>query len=177
MRIPSLSQMIIFPFQPHPGTGRGAWQILLLSLLNCELKKYSIDIYVYFCCLLFRKWIESKSKWILTIFATVAASYLFEPRHDKTNKVSVRPAKTQISPGIRPVGSEFAVCMKKPWALKYLLSAQRRLIRLGGCPGWSEPSLGAQSLWWFCHVAAHFLSDYRLQKSEHYNSKFLQIIF
>ena len=25
------------------------------------------------------------------------------PRHDKTNKVSVRPAKTQISLGIRPV--------------------------------------------------------------------------
>ena len=24
-----------------------------------------------------------------------------EPRHDKTNKVSVRPAKNQISPGIR----------------------------------------------------------------------------
>ena len=26
-----------------------------------------------------------------------------EPQHDKTNKVSVRPAKTQISLGIRPV--------------------------------------------------------------------------
>ena len=30
----------------------------------------------------------------------------FEPRHDKTNKVSVRPVKTQISLGIRPVWSE-----------------------------------------------------------------------
>ena len=29
------------------------------------------------------------------------------------------------------------------------------LIRLGGCPGWSESSLGAQSLCWFCHAAAH----------------------
>ena len=28
-----------------------------------------------------------------------------EPRHDKTNKVTVRPAKTQISLGIRPVWS------------------------------------------------------------------------
>ena len=27
----------------------------------------------------------------------------FEPQHDKTNKMSVRPAKTQISLGIRPV--------------------------------------------------------------------------
>ena len=30
----------------------------------------------------------------------------FEPRHDTTNKVTVRPAKTQISLGIRPVWSE-----------------------------------------------------------------------
>ena len=29
-----------------------------------------------------------------------------EPRHDKTNKVTVRPAKTQICLGIRPVWSE-----------------------------------------------------------------------
>ena len=29
----------------------------------------------------------------------------FEPRHDKTNKVTVRPAKTQTSLGIRPVWS------------------------------------------------------------------------
>ena len=28
---------------------------------------------------------------------------LTEPQHDKTNKMSVRPAKTQISLGIRPV--------------------------------------------------------------------------
>ena len=33
--------------------------------------------------------------------------------------------------------------MKKHWALSYPFSAQRRLIRLGGCPGWSESSLGA----------------------------------
>ena len=31
---------------------------------------------------------------------------LFEPPHDKTNKMHVRPAKTQISLGIRPVWSE-----------------------------------------------------------------------
>ena len=50
-----------------------------------------------------------------------------EPPHDKTNKMTVRPAKTQISLGIRPVWSVFAVSMKKPWALSYPLSAQRRL--------------------------------------------------
>ena len=31
----------------------------------------------------------------------------------------------------------------------------KSLIRLGGCPGWSESPLGAQSLCCFCHVAAH----------------------
>ena len=49
--------------------------------------------------------------------------------HLMTNptKWHVHPAKTQISLGIRPVWSVFAVCMKKHWTLNYLLSAQWRL--------------------------------------------------
>ena len=39
-----------------------------------------------------------------------------EPRHDKTNKMSVRPAKTQICLGIRPVWSEFSLCAQ--WVVK-----------------------------------------------------------
>ena len=31
----------------------------------------------------------------------------------------------------------------------------KTLIRLGGCPGWSESSLGAHSFCWFCCVAVH----------------------
>ena len=31
----------------------------------------------------------------------------------------------------------------------------KTLIRLGGCPGWSESSLCAQSFCWFCQVVAH----------------------
>ena len=31
----------------------------------------------------------------------------------------------------------------------------KTLIRLDGCPGWSESSLGAHSFCWFCHVVAH----------------------
>ena len=38
-------------------------------------------------------------------------------------------AKTQISLGICPVWSVFAVCMKKSWALSFLLSTQGRLCR------------------------------------------------
>ena len=38
------------------------------------------------------------------------------PRHDKTNKMAVRPAKTQISLGIRPVWSESSLCAQ--WVAK-----------------------------------------------------------
>ena len=40
----------------------------------------------------------------------------YEPRHDKTNKMSVRQAKTQISLGIRPVCSEYSLCAQ--WIVK-----------------------------------------------------------
>ena len=39
-----------------------------------------------------------------------ALSSMYEPRYDKTNKLSVRPAKTQISLGIRPAWSESSLC-------------------------------------------------------------------
>ena len=51
----------------------------------------------------------------------------------------------------------FAVAVKNAWALSYLLSAQQRLIRLSGYPGWSESWLGTHSFCWFCHVVAHIL--------------------
>ena len=40
----------------------------------------------------------------------------------------------------------------------FFMRTAKTLIRLGECPGWSESSLGAQSLCWFCHVAAHIVS-------------------
>ena len=39
----------------------------------------------------------------------VCCEYTCEPRHDKTNKMAVRPAKTQISLDIRPVWSVLIV--------------------------------------------------------------------
>ena len=75
----------------------------------------------------------------------------FEPRHHKTNKLSVRPAKTQISLGIRPVWSESS------------LSAWWNLGSLATHWVHSEDSdqtgrmLGAHSFCWICHVIAHLL--------------------
>ena len=82
---------------------------------------------------------------------------LFGPRHDKTNKMSVHPAKTQISLGIRQVWSESSLsAWRKLGSLATHWAQAKTLIRLGGCPGWSESSLGAQSFCWFCHEAAQF---------------------
>ena len=41
---------------------------------------------------------------------------MYEPPCDKTNKMSVRPAKTQISLGIHPVWSESSLCAQ--WVAK-----------------------------------------------------------
>ena len=61
---------------------------------------------------------------------------------------------TQISLGIRPVWSESSLCAQ--WVAKdpSFLHANT-LIRLGGCPGRSESSLGAHSFCWFYHEVAH----------------------
>ena len=51
------------------------------------------------------------------------------------------PSEDSDQPGHPPsLIRVFAVRMKKAWVFSYQLSAQRRLIRLGGCPGWSESS-------------------------------------
>ena len=74
---------------------------------------------------------------------------LFEPQHDRTNKMTHTPSEDSGPASLIIV---FAVCMKKSLALNYPESAQRRLIRMGGCPGWSESSLGAvvTLLAWSC---------------------------
>ena len=51
------------------------------------------------------------AKWKLLVFGKWT---VFEPQHDKTNKMSVRPAKTQIS----PVWSESSLCTE--WAAEDL---------------------------------------------------------
>ena len=66
------------------------------------------------------------------------------------------PSKDSDQPGHPPTLIRvFAVRMKKPWVISYPLSTQRRLIRLGRCPGWSDSSLGTHLFCWFCHVVAH----------------------
>ena len=72
----------------------------------------------------------------------------------KPTKWPVSPVKTQISLGICPVWSVFAICMKKHWAFNYLLSAQ---WRLWADPGWSCLRWVNISFFWFCHAAVHII--------------------
>ena len=68
-----------------------------------------------------------------------------EPHHDKTNKITCVPSKDQ--PGKLPsLIRVFAVCMKQPYVLSYILSTQWRLIRLGRYPGWCESLLSTRHL-------------------------------
>ena len=95
------------------------------DFIICDITKWNIRnclVRLYNC--LCEKW------FFLSIFFSVAAACLqnlsccmvtshhckHEPSHDETNKMSVRPAKTQISLGICPVWSESSLCAQ--WVAK-----------------------------------------------------------
>ena len=62
----------------------------------------------------------------------------------KPTKWHARPAKIQISLSIRPVWSEFSLsAWRKLGSLATHWVQAKTVIRLGGCPGWPEPSLCA----------------------------------
>ena len=50
------------------------------------------------------------SLWAYHMYPFYICWLIFEQPHDKTNKMTVCPAKTQISLGIRPVWSESSLC-------------------------------------------------------------------
>ena len=80
----------------------------------------------------------------------------YEPPHDKTNKMTVRPAKTQISLGIRPVWPESSLCTQ--WAAK-------EVSFLHADSDWADAQADLSLCWahmpfcWFCHDAAITLNN------------------
>ena len=84
---------------------------------------------------------------------------VFQPGHDKTNKMACAPSENSDQPGHRPsLIRVFAIGMKKALVFLYLLSPKRRL--------WSDRADAQVDLslcWahmpfvWFCHVLAHFI--------------------
>ena len=100
--------------------------------------------------------------WHKTHFRMTGPTYYCEPLEtlqDKTIKMTCAPSKDSGQPGHLPIWwSVFAVCMKKHWALNYLLSTQWRL--------WSDWAYaqadqnlrwGHMSFCWVCCAAAHFI--------------------
>ena len=115
----------------------------------------------------FRTWADRFESYLVTHLQRFShdMAHLFELPHDKTNKMSVPPAKTQISLGIHPVWSVLVVCMKKPWVLSYPLSAQRRLWS-----DWADAQADLSLRWahkpfcWFCHCVVFIHSNYPCRK-------------
>jgi hypothetical protein len=83
---------------------------------------------------------------------------IYEPCHDKTNIVRLRPALIQTSLRIRAVWSgsmlfaiSFSTCNRVVKRTAWIL------IRLCGCAGWSGSMLVANQLCWFCRYVAHIV--------------------
>ena len=93
----------------------------------------------------------------------------FEPQHDKTNKMAYAPSEDSDQPGYPPsLIRVFAVRMKKAWTLSYTFSTQRKLIRLGGCPGWSESSLRAYVISMVLSLGGSYRQDFVRNEQRYY---------
>ena len=84
------------------------------------------------------------ASWHSTCFVLFLSRLMTKPR-----KWPLRPAKTQISLGIRPVWSVFAVRMKEHWILSYPLSALRHETDQTGCM--------SRLIWVFAVRKDHFI--------------------
>ena len=74
-------------------------------------------------------------------------SMLFEPPHDKTNKVACAPSEDSDQPWHPPSLSRvFTVHMKKAWFLSYPLSAHRRLRS-----HWADAQADLSFRWAYSH--------------------------
>ena len=85
---------------------------------------------------------------------------IYEPQHVKTNIMTVRPAKTQISLGIRPDWSESSLCAH--WVAKdpsFLHADSEDSDQTGRMPRLIWVFAGAHSFCWYCHVVAHILDS------------------
>ena len=88
---------------------------------------------------------------------SIISTMKIEPRNDKTNKVTVLPAQTQIRlPGHPPsLIRVLAVRMKKAWVVSSPLSAQRRSDQTAWMPRLIWVFAGRTVTLLVCRVAAH----------------------
>ena len=87
--------------------------------------------------------------------------FIYELRHDKIYKMSVCPAKTQISLGICPVWSESSLCAQ--WVAmdpRFLYADSKDSDQTGQMPKLIWVFAGRILIVWFCHVAVHIYICY-----------------
>ena len=134
---------------------------MISELSWTDTKKTSLLFSNYRCCI--SEWshlqiIQSSKQLSLCHLTTVIrlSVYRYRSRFMTNPTKWLAPREDSDQPGHPPsLIRVFAIRMKKAWTLSHPLCAERRLIRLSGCPGWSESSLDAQPHCWFCHEAAH----------------------
>ena len=72
-----------------------------------------------------------------------SGNFKYEPVHDKTYKMACAPSKDSDQPG-HPLSDQSSLCAQSVAKDPSFLHAdsKKTLIKLGGCPGWSESLLG-----------------------------------
>ena len=78
---------------------------------------------------------------------TQSKVYIYEPQHNKINKMTSAPSEDSDQPGHPPsLIRVFAVRMKKPWVFGYPLSAQQRLWS-----DWADAQADLSLRWAYSH--------------------------
>ena len=89
-------------------------------------------------------------RWCATLCSMSRCTQRFEPWHDKTNEMGVRTAKTQISLGISPVWSVFAV---RSMGHKVSSCRQQRLWS-----DWADAQADPSLRWAHSHIVGFVMS-------------------
>ena len=102
---------------------------LCISLCPTMTRKLNFTIYMYW------RNLASNCRFIELFFFFHALTGMYEPPHDKTNKITFEPSEDSDQPGHPPsLIRVFAVRTKKHWVLSYPLSALRRPDQTGRMP-------------------------------------------
>ena len=123
--------------------GLSRWQLRFDPLLGKHFLSFLFPL--FFLLILHFVTLQESTAFHLKFYYYYTVFILtFQPPHVKTKTMAYAPSEDSDQPGHLPsLIRVFAVRMKKAWVISYSLSAERRLIRLGGCTGWSESLLGA----------------------------------
>ena len=121
----------------------------LEDIVHGHLRKRPCSLY---CCVY--------TAYVSRCIAKTAKWHACTPSANRSTWASAQSGQSSLS-AVWPV---FTVRTQKHWVLSNPSSTQRRLIRLGGYPCWSDASLGTQSFCWFCHALAHMVKWFQISR-------------